>query len=283
MLIKKDLLEYLNTQILGKNHKMTVVLAAFIAGEHILLEDHPGNGKTTLAKSLAQLFSCEFQRIQGTSDLLPSDITGSLRWNKELQGLTFIKGPLFADFVMIDELNRIPPKTQSAFLQAMEEHEISFDGVHYPLSEAFFVIATQNPIKELGTHNLPIAQRDRFGISLSLGLPERDIQKMILFGDKIENNNLCHPISDLFLMKENVQKIEFPNNLKEFMLDVFERLNEIEYVSLRAMQSWINVSQAYAYLLDHDVVKMRDLIETFTYVIQHRISSKDIEKVVLHV
>ena len=157
--------------IVGKETETELILAALLSGGHVLLEDVPGTGKTTLAKSLARSLDCAFSRVQFTPDLLPSDVTGMRIYNQKSGEFTFIKGPVFTNILLADEINRATPRTQSALLECMEEHQVTEGGVTYPLSAPFLVIATQNPVETQGTFPLPEAQLDRFMIRLSLGYP----------------------------------------------------------------------------------------------------------------
>ncbi|MBR6766435.1 MAG: AAA family ATPase, partial [Clostridia bacterium] len=160
--------------IIGRESEIELILAAMFSGDHVLLEDVPGTGKTTLAKSLAKSLSCAFSRIQFTPDLLPSDVTGMRVYSQKTGEFSFIKGPAFTNILLADEINRATPRTQSALLECMEEKQITEGGVTYPLEAPFLVIATQNPVETQGTFPLPEAQLDRFLMRLSLGYPDRE-------------------------------------------------------------------------------------------------------------
>ena len=172
--LAQKLKENISRVIVGKDQQIELVLTALLAGGHILLEDVPGTGKTTLAKSLAKSVSCGFARVQFTPDLLPSDITGTRIYDQRTAEFTFVKGPAFTNILLADEINRATPRTQSALLECMEERQISEGGVTYPLADPFLVIATQNPVETQGTFALPEAQLDRFLIRISLGHPTTD-------------------------------------------------------------------------------------------------------------
>ena len=169
-----DILQNVSSVIIGKNDVAELVMTSIIAGGHILLEDVPGTGKTMMAKAFARSIDGEFSRIQFTPDLLPSDITGVHVFNQKEADFVFRKGPVFANVILADEINRATPRTQSALLECMEEHQVTVDGEYSKLNEPFIVIATQNPIETAGTYQLPEAQLDRFLMKINLGYPGKD-------------------------------------------------------------------------------------------------------------
>ena len=172
--LAQKLTENISQVIVGKEKQIELILTALLAGGHVLLEDVPGTGKTTMAKTLAKSLSCGFSRVQFTPDLLPADITGMRIYNQHSGDFTFVKGPAFTNILLSDEINRATPRTQSALLECMEERQITEGGVTYALEEPFLVIATQNPVETQGTFPLPEAQLDRFLMRLSLGYPTQD-------------------------------------------------------------------------------------------------------------
>jgi MoxR-like ATPase len=178
-----SLLAQLTTVIVGKDDQVRDCLTCLLAGGHLLIEDVPGVGKTTLAQALARTLGLQFSRVQFTSDLMPSDLMGVSVFEREREAFVFHPGPLFAQVLLADEINRASPKTQSALLEAMEEKQVSVEGETRPLPNPFFVIATQNPHDQLGTHALPESQLDRFLMRISLGYPARDAERALLQGD----------------------------------------------------------------------------------------------------
>jgi len=169
--------------ILGKNHQIKLALTCLLARGHCLIEDQPGVGKTTLAHTMAQVMGLTFQRIQFTSDLLPADVLGVSVFNREQSSFEFHPGPIFSPFILADEINRATPKTQSALLEAMEEHQVTVEGETRELPEPFFVIATQNPTHQIGTYPLPESQLDRFLMRIDLGYPDKDAERQLLEGE----------------------------------------------------------------------------------------------------
>src|SRR5574343_1955895 len=178
-----QLLNQLNTVVVGKKQQVQNCVACLLAGGHLLIEDVPGVGKTTLAHALAHSFGLQFSRVQFTADLMPSDLTGVSIYDRGKEAFVFHPGPVFAQVLLADEINRASPKTQSALLEAMEEKQVSVEGETRPLPSPFFVIATQNPFEQLGTHALPESQLDRFLMRISLGYPDRDAERQLLAGE----------------------------------------------------------------------------------------------------
>jgi MoxR-like ATPase len=198
------------------------ILATILANGHLLLEDVPGVGKTLVAKAVARSISASFKRIQCTPDLLPSDITGTTVYNQQTQKFTFVPGPLFAQFVLVDEINRATPRTQSSLLESMAEKQVTVDGRRYPLEQPFFLIATQNPVETVGTFPLPEAQLDRFLISLSLGYPEFDEEVLILereeHDDPLETITPVITTDHILALQELVRRVAVVRPLKEYIV-----------------------------------------------------------------
>jgi MoxR-like ATPase len=200
--------------IVGKNHEVRLTLVALLCRGHLLIEDVPGTGKTMLAKAVARSLGCSFRRIQFTPDLLPSDVTGLSIYNQRTQEFEFRPGPIMAQIVLADEINRATPKTQSSLLECMEEHQATIDGTTYPMPEPFLVIATQNPIEYEGTFNLPEAQLDRFMLRIRLGYPSRADEQTILDQQKIQ-----HPIDDLGVVLSVNELLEMQKAVREVYVD----------------------------------------------------------------
>src|SRR5271168_1580169 len=205
--------------ILGKEEAIQLALITLLARGHLLIEDVPGVGKTTLAQALAKSFQCSFQRIQFTSDLLPSDVLGVSVYNPETREFEFRHGPIFANVVLADEINRTTPRTQSALLEAMNEAQVTVDGRTLPLPHPFLVIATQNPVEHHGTYPLPESQLDRFLMRIKMGYPSHETERQILRSraghDPVTSLEPLATISDVMAMQETVTRIKVDSSLHE--------------------------------------------------------------------
>ena len=257
--------------VVGNSEKIKLTLAAIVSEGSILIEDYPGSGKTTFAKAITQSLGLNFKRVQFTSDLLPSDILG---FNIFLDGkLNFQKGPIFTNIVLADELNRGSPKSQSAFLEAMEEKNVSIDGVSHSLPEPFFVIATQNPMDSSGTSSLPDSQLDRFMISYSLSdLNDEDkiemLKKEVNF-DQQKSENI-----DWQNIKEKKNTITIKDEIYKFVLSVEQRIQSLDqkiYVSARCLKQIVNLAKGWAIINNKDYVTHQDIKDTIPYILRHRI------------
>lgn len=277
--LKKAFLNETAKVILGKELEFEIALCAFLCNGHILIEDIPGVGKTTFAKTLAKVLGLKYQRIQFTSDLLPSDIIGSQVYNNKTQSFEVYKGPIFSEVVLADELNRASPKTQSSMLEAMEEHQVSIDKETFSLPDPFFVIATQNPHTQIGTHLLPESQLDRFMVKLSLGIPHRDNEKKLIMGFDSSsallniNNIISEENQNKF--KKEVLKVNISEKLAVYILDLLTiTRNSLKLNSLspRAGIDIANLSKAYAFLQGRDFVIPDDVKKIIPYAISHRLS-----------
>ena len=262
----------------GKSEQVRLVLCNIISGGHTLIEDDPGVGKTTLVKYFGKALGLKLSRIQFTNDLLPSDIIGTAIFDKGTSEFNFHKGPLFGELILADELNRAPPKTQSALLQAMEEKSISVEGHHFELPDTFNVIATQNPNLQIGTFDLPESQLDRFSMKIKMGYAnEYETIALLKSSDPEENlalvNSEITPL-DLTNLKAELKKIHIEDSIYQtiFQLLTISR-NSGETVSLsnRCGIDLTNIAKSWAYLQNRDYVIPDDVFDIFPYVAGHRL------------
>ena len=269
--------------IRGKAEIVDTLIAALLARGHVLLEDVPGVGKTTLAQALARSLDLEFHRIQFTSDTLPSDIIGISVYRQNQGEFEFLPGPLFSNVVLADEINRAAPRTQSALLEAMSEHSVTVEKTRYRLAEPFFVVATQNPVESTGTYPLPESQLDRFLMRLSMGYPGREEELDLLRtgGTEPELEQL-EPVLDgreVIEMQELVREVHISDALLEYLLEVVEATRSHEAlalgVSTRGCLSWQRSSQALALVRGRGFVIPDDLQDTAETVLAHRLLHAD--------
>ncbi len=274
--------ENMEKVIIGKSQVIDLVLTAFVAGGHVLLEDVPGTGKTVLAKTLAKSMDCEFKRIQFTPDLLPSDITGVNIFRQNTGEFEFQKGPIFANIILADEINRATPRTQAGLLESMEEGQVSIEGTTYALEQPFFVIATENPLETLGTFPLPEAQLDRFLMKLSVGLPnkEEEIQMMERFmkNSPLEILESVVTKEEIMAVRNKVKDIYVHPLLLGYMADLVKRTREdsqIENgVSPRGTLCLLNAARAYALIQGREYVVPEDIKAVAVGVLAHRIQMR---------
>lgn len=281
--MKTELTSFLNKyeeRILGQSVNLKLLLSAILAGGHVLLEGVPGTGKTQMVRTLANLLGGTFNRIQFTPDLLPSDITGSTIYNMKESTFQTLKGPIFTNILLADEINRTPAKTQAALLEAMEEKQVTIQGETYPLPEIFFVVATQNPIEFEGTYPLPEAQQDRFLFKLRIEFPSFEEEKNIL-KQVIENRFDEQPVSvmldmDKFLsIRRDIEKVTVSENVLDYMMKIVRNTREAESIrfgaSTRAGISIGKAAQAWAYLSGRDYVTPDDIKMVAKPALRHRI------------
>ena len=269
--IKSNLKQF----IIGNDDKIELSMAAIIAGGSILLEDQPGTGKTTFAKLIANSLGLDFKRIQFTSDMLPSDINGFVKYiNNEPN---FQKGPIFSNIILADELNRGNPKCQSAFMEAMEEKSVTIDGSTHNLPQPFFVIATQNPTEQVGTYPLPESQLDRFMISFSMNKLNHDQEKQIL-KQKSNNQNINSLNIDIQKTMNEVNQIECNDIVISYIQSLTEQTKKIKFetiLSTRTLLYTVQISKALAYLNEKKYVTFDEVQKTFPYILKHRIKNVD--------
>ena len=264
--------------ISGQRETITLILSALLSGGHVLLEDRPCVGKTVLARALATTLGLDDSRIQGTPDLLPTDITGIHVYNPADGSWPFRAGPIFASLVLVDEFNRATPKAQSALLEAMAENQVTIDGTTAPLPQPFMVIATQNPPGGGGTHPLVPAQLDRFSLMTRLGLPGRDGERAVLSGDAgIRYLAALQPVLDhqrLVELMTYVRNLPIAPAIVEYILDIVDRVRNVDsdvWLSVRASSSVADVARGHAVIAGRGYVAPEDVQAAAPHVLVHRL------------
>ena len=282
--VAKDLQAQLEKVVFGQQEVIQSLLVALIAGGHVLLEGVPGLAKTLLVKSLGKVLDCQFSRIQFTPDLMPSDITGISLFDSNKNEFVFRKGPLFADLVLADEINRTPAKTQAALLEAMQEHQVSVDGTSYPLSSTFTVVATQNPVESEGTYPLPEAQLDRFLLKLNLSYPNEDDERSMLTAMNGLGQSSWHPEqqvqkvagpADLANFRELAQATKVDQAVLDYILALVRNSRELPQVELgaspRSAIMLLNATKALSLLRGRDYVSPDEVQSLVFPTLRHRL------------
>lgn len=280
-----DTLSQINSIILGKAQTVRLTLCCLLARGHLLIEDIPGVGKTTLAHTLARSLGLSMRRIQFTSDLLPADILGNSIFDRDGQKFIFHPGPLFAQMVLADEVNRASPKTQSALLEAMEERQVTIDGTTHSLPQPFFVIATQNPLHQIGTYPLPESQLDRFLMRVELGFPDREAERgMLMGGDRHDLVKELQPIltlDHLLRWQELARQVHVSEPIVNYVLDLLEasRRNQPAGAGLspRAGMALQRCAQAWALMDGREMVYPEDIQAVAPSVMSHRLGGYSAE------
>ena len=270
-----EVIEVAESYLLGKREVIKQVVCCLLADGHLLIEDLPGLGKTTLVKVIAKLFGLESNRIQFTNDLLPADILGVSIYEQDQGQFTFHPGPIFAQLVLADEINRASPRTQSACLEAMEERQVTVDGQTFDLPKPFFLVATQNPRDQVGSYDLPQSQLDRFLMVISMGYPSREDEKKILLRTKKEQDlSTVKPVMDASMLIELQGMVEAvrvsPEILEKFMNIVDRSRSLATGLSVRAGIRYLHAAKSWAFLNGRDFVTPEDIIAMAHPLLMHR-------------
>lgn len=274
-----QILSSINQVILGKHHTVKLSLSCLLAKGHLLIEDLPGVGKTTLAHTLAATLGLSFQRVQFTSDMLPADILGVSIYEREQQKFTFHRGPIFTHLLLADEVNRASPRTQSALLEAMEEQQVTIEGETLPLKSPFFVIATQNPLHQIGTFPLPESQLDRFLMRIEMGYPDKQAERALLKGEDrrqlLQRHKAVVSVAQLLDLQQQVSKMIVSDALIDYVQALLAYTRDSGQfqtgISPRAGLGIVRAAQAWALISNRDFVLPEDVQAIFPSVVQHRL------------
>ena len=264
---------------IGKEEQIRLMTAAVLCGGHVLLDDLPGSGKTTLVKTMSIALGCNFQRIQFTPDLLPSDIIGMTIFDQKAGDFRRVEGPVFTNILLADEINRAIPRTQSALLEAMEEHQVTIDRETYPLPDPFLVLATQNPVEEESTFRLPAAQRDRFFMRLTLGFPDQEEEAKMLetLGDGTDYSKVqpVGTLEDLHAAREEIAAVHVSEYMQRYIVELVHATREHPALSIgaspRGSRSLYQGAKAVAAMSGRDYVLPEDIQGIFVPVLGHRV------------
>lgn len=275
---KEKIIENVSKVIVGKEKEIELIITSFLSGGHVLLEDMPGMGKTMMIKAFSKTLNLPFKRIQFTPDLLPSDITGINYYNQKTGDFEFREGPLFSNIVLADEINRATPRTQSALLEAMEEKQITADGITRKLNMPFMVLATQNPVETYGTFPLPEAQLDRFLMRIKLGYPAKDEEKLIIRKNIKNPLDSIEPVIDreeLDYVLSNVSNVTISEDVMDYLVNIVNETRSKDNIKLgvspRGSVALFKASQAYAAINGRDYIIPEDIRYLSPYVLNHRI------------
>lgn len=277
--IAKEMISQLNQVILGKESFIFEVVSAVLANGHILLEDIPGVGKTTLALAVSKLMGLQWNRVQFTPDVLPSDLTGFSIYRRETEKFVYQPGAVFCNLLLADEINRTSPKTQSALLEVMEEMQVTVDGITRDVPSPFLVIATQNPLGTVGTQPLPPAQMDRFLVCMTMGYP--DFESELLMAKELNEGKRTEKLTSianaelLVMMQKEVEKVFVNDSIYEYIVRLITATRKSEYlnigVSPRGTISLVKISKAAAWLNGNDFVSPSDVYDLFPEIARHRV------------
>jgi len=283
---KEKIVKNVSKVIVGKDEVIELVSVAFICGGHILLEDVPGLGKTMLVRAFAKTIGCDFKRIQFTPDLLPSDLTGINFYNQKTGDFQFKPGPIFTNILLADEINRATPRTQSALLEAMQEKQVTVDGVTRKLPEPFMVLATQNPIESFGTFPLPEAQLDRFFMRVKIGYPTREEEIEIVNRNKkedlIKDLESVVTTEEIAYVRSAYNDVRISEEVMNYLLDIIEKTRNVDIVQLgvspRGTIALFKASQAYAAINGREYIIPEDIKKMAPYVLNHRVILKGLSR-----
>jgi len=279
----KLLMDQVGSVLYGKEEQIKQSVVCLLSGGHLLIEDLPGMGKTTLAHALAKVIGFDYQRVQFTSDMLPADILGASIFNSNTGDFVFHKGPVFTQLLLADEINRTTPKTQSALLEAMEERQVTVEGETYLLPPSFFVIATQNPVSQYGTFPLPESQLDRFLMRIQLGYPTEAAERELLVGGdvrrQIANLPVCLDLDELSQIRKGCQSVKVAESIIDYVQRLIRYTREspdLEYgISPRGGLALLNCAKSWAYIEGREYVVPEDIQGLLEPVFAHRLRTSD--------